>query len=322
MGGMEFTWRMVATLVWPLVAVVVVLAFRTWIIERLESFGISVGGLKVQLALNRKVDTVGGNISTTLADNMPQPEPSRVPESLVDLMATVNTNRMAGLRAAFNLVTRALKENYPQLRRVLPDQLPKAMQALVDKGEMEPDVAQNVKQLHELLEMPGWQKDQEGDTRGYAFLMLAEGAIHSILRSAKAPSTPPEQEITASGPAGISSSWSGMYDGRFPIELRIDSWAGQSFTGTMNYPDGNTTTRVTGTAENSAGGARLTWNEREYIPGRREIEFDGTYSAVIRDGLMSGTWYRDNRRIADFTMTPTDATTGTSVPAEPRAASR
>ena len=43
--------------------------------------------------------------------------------------------------------------------------------------------------------------------------------------------------------------WSGTYDGRFTIELRIDSWSGRHFTGTMTYPDGDTTTRVTGTAE-------------------------------------------------------------------------
>jgi hypothetical protein len=323
MNGMEFTWRMASTLIWPLVVVVVVLVFRKWIIERLESLGISVGGLKVQLALNRKVGTVGGSISTTLSENMPQPEPGGVPESLVDLMATVNTDRMAGIQAAFGLVSRALKENYPQLRRILPDQLPKAMQELVDKGEMEPDVAQSVTQLHELLEMPEWQKDQEGDTRGYAFLMLAEGAIHGILRSAKARGVPTGQEIPDSAPAGISPSWSGTYDGRFAIQLRIDSWSGQRFTGVMTYPDEGTTTSVTGTAEDEAAGVRLTWNETGYlVQGRRTIEFDGAYAADIRDRLMRGTWYRDNRRIADFTMTPAVGTAGASAPAEPRTASR
>jgi hypothetical protein len=91
----------------------------------------------------------------------------------------------------------------------------------------------------------------------------------------------------------------------------------------MTYPDGDTTTRVTGTAEGEADGVRLTWNEHEYvIPGEREIEFDGTYSAVVREGFMNGAWYRDNRCIADFTMTSIDGADGASVPAEPRAASR
>jgi hypothetical protein len=323
MGGMEFTWRMVGTLVWPVVAIVVVLVFRKWIIERLESLGISIGGLKVQLALNRKVDTVGENISSTLADNMPRPEIDGIPESLVDLMATVNTNRMAGIRAAFNLVLQALKENYPPLRRVLPSQLPEAMQALVDKGEMEPDVAMSVKQLQELLVMPQWNKDDEGDTRGYAFLMLAEGAIHSILRSAKARNLLPEREITGSAPAAIGPAWRGTYDGRFTIELRIDSWSGWDFTGIMTYPDEDTTTRVTGTAKDQAEGVRLTWTEQEYAArGRRDIDFNGSYQAVVQDGIMNGSWSQDNRRVADFTMRPVDGTEGAPVPAERGSASR
>jgi hypothetical protein len=324
MGGMEFTSRMVATLIWPAVVIVAVLVFRKWIIERLESLGITVGSLTVNLkALNSKVDTVGENISTTLADNMPQPAGDGIPESLVDLMATVNKNRMEGIQAAFDLVYQTLKENYPQLRRVLPSQLPEAMQALVDKGEMEPDVALSVRQLYELLVMPEWQKEQAGDTRGYAFLMLAEGAIHGILRSAQARSAPPSQETPVSAPAAISASWSGTYDDRFPIELHIDSWSNGGFTGTMTYPDGNTTTSVTGTAEDEADGVRLTWAEHKYVtPGRRSIEFDGNYTAIVSDGIMTGAWYRANRRIAGFRMTSSGGTASAPLPAEQRAASR
>jgi hypothetical protein len=79
--------------------------------------------------------------------------------------------------------------------------------------------------------------------------------------------------------------WSGTYDGRFTIELRIDSWSGRHFTGTMTYPDGDTTTRVTGTAEGEADGVRLTWNEHEYvIPGEREVEFDGPTRRLSGNG--------------------------------------
>ena len=63
--------------------------------------------------------------------------------------------------------------------------MPQAMQSLVDKREMEPNVAASVRQPQELLEMPEWNSDRVGDTRGYAFLMLAEGAIHEILRTAQ-----------------------------------------------------------------------------------------------------------------------------------------
>jgi hypothetical protein len=71
----------------------------------------------------------------------------------------------------------------PQLRRVLPAQLPEAIDRLVDKGEMEPDVALPVRLNSPSC--PNGKRNQAADTRGYAFLMLAEGAIHGILRSAE-----------------------------------------------------------------------------------------------------------------------------------------
>jgi hypothetical protein len=188
---------------------------------------------------------------------------------------------------------------------------------------MEPDVAMSVRQLQELLVMPQWNEVKEGDTRGYAFLMLAEGAIHSIVRSAKARNRPPEREITGSAAATIGPSWRGTYDGRFTIELRIDSWSGLRFTGIMIYPDRDTATRVTGTAEDVAEGVRLTWTEQEYaVEGQRGIDFNGSYQAIVQDGIMNGFWSQGNRRIAEFTMRPVDGTVGASVPAERGSASR
>jgi hypothetical protein len=115
MGGMEFTWRMASALAWPAVVIVGVLAFRGWITQRLDSLGITWGSLGVQLkALNTKVDQAGQDIAVTLSENVPQPAVGdEIPESLVDLLATVNRNRIEGIRAAFDLVYRALKENYP-----------------------------------------------------------------------------------------------------------------------------------------------------------------------------------------------------------------
>lgn len=114
MNGMEFTWHMVATLAWPAVVIVALLVFRKWIIERLGSLGVTLGKLSVQLkTLNSKVDTVGQDISMTLSENVPRPAKQGIPESLVDLIATVSLNRMEGIRAAFEIVQRALKENYP-----------------------------------------------------------------------------------------------------------------------------------------------------------------------------------------------------------------
>jgi hypothetical protein len=34
--GMEFTWRMVGTLAWPIVVVVALIIYRKWIIARFE----------------------------------------------------------------------------------------------------------------------------------------------------------------------------------------------------------------------------------------------------------------------------------------------
>jgi hypothetical protein len=189
---------------------------------------------------------------------------------------------------------------------------------------MEPDVELSVRQLYELLVMPEWQKDQTGDTRGYAFLMLAEGAIHGILRSAQARNAEPVEEPPVNAPIAISMSWLGSYDDSFPIELHIDSWSGKSFDGTMTYPDENTVTSVTGTAEDEAdGGVRLTWKEHEYVTrGRRSIDFDGSYTATVIDAIMNGAWYQANRRVAGFTMTAFGSTAGAALPAEPQSAIR
>jgi hypothetical protein len=235
--------------------------------------------------------------------------------SLVDLIAKVNRNRKDGARSAFDLVHRVLKENYPQLRRVLPGQLPVAMQGLVDKGEMEAHVASSVQQLYELLVMPGWDKDPAGDTRGYAFLMLAEGAIHGILRSAQERNTDPDGDPPANSPAPIRSSWQGTYNLESPsqsfrIRLDITTWSGSLFDGTMTYPDknGDMVTRITGTIEDDGAddGVRLTWKERQYISGDRSIVFDGDYSAIVSGDTMVGAWYQGSRRVAGFKMTASD----------------
>jgi hypothetical protein len=136
---------------------------------------------------------------------------------------------------------------------------------------MEPDVALSVKQLYELLVMPEWQQDQVGDTRGYAFLMLAEGAIHGIL---------------------------------------FITWSGTSFDGTMTYPDGDTVTTVSGTAEPVDGSVQLTWKELAFVrEGRRPVDFNVSYAATVSGNTMDGAWYQANRRVARFTMTASDRST-------------
>lgn len=112
-----------------------------------------------------------------------------------------------------------------------PSQLTQVMQSLVDKREMEAGVAASVRQLQELLEMPEWNADQVGGTRGYAFLMLSEGAIHEILRTAQHRATDINGGAPGSTVLPVRPSWRGTYDDRFPVELHILGREGTQLTG-------------------------------------------------------------------------------------------
>lgn len=75
----------------------------------------------------------------------------------------------------------------------------------------------------------------------------------------------------------------------------------------MTYPDGDTATKIVGTAEDADGSVRLTWQEVAYIrEGRRGIDFNGSYTATITADTMDGAWYQADRRVARFTMTASD----------------
>jgi hypothetical protein len=192
MSGMEFTWRMAATFVWPVVVLICLIIYREWFTTAVKTARFKLGPAEIEL--NTKVDSTGREIARTLS-GMPVETPhDAIPTSLVDLMPMVAKDRGGGIYAAFDLVLRALIENYPQLRRVPPSKLTDAMQELVDRKLLEEDVKLSVQRLYELLQMPEWNKDAVGDTRGYAYLMLAEGAIHGILRSANAG---PGEQVTA-----------------------------------------------------------------------------------------------------------------------------
>lgn len=307
MSSMEFTWRMVGTLIWPVVALAALVFYQPWITKNLKFFRVKFGGFEGEVeVLNAKVDTIGRDVATTLSE-MPQPiAKGEIPTSLVDLIAVVTRNRSEGLHAAFGFVLNALRDNYPQLRRVPLSQLPRAMQSLVDKHEMEADVAASVRQLQELLEMPEWNSDQVGDTRGYAFLMLAEGAIHEILRTAQHRAAGTDSGAPGSPAPPVRPSWRGSYDGRFPVELHILGWDGTQFSGTMAYPDDDTTTSVGGQADRQTGSAsvNLSWQELDYaLRGRRTIDFNGTYAATVTGDHMDADWRRGNQVIVQFTMT-------------------
>ena len=117
MSSMEFTWRMVGTLIWPVVALAALIFYQPWITRNLKFFRVKFGGFEGEVeVLNAKVDTIGRDVATTLSE-MPQPiAKGEIPTSLVDLIAVVTRNRSEGLHAAFGFVLNALRDNYPQLR--------------------------------------------------------------------------------------------------------------------------------------------------------------------------------------------------------------
>jgi hypothetical protein len=312
-NNMEFTWRMVGTLIWPVVALAALIAYQPWITKRLESLQIKVGkyevGLKAGKALDAKVDTISRDMATTLSE-MPQPAAEgEIPTSLVDLIPVVKRNAAKGRNTAFELVLKALRDNYPHLRRVPPSQLTQAMQNLVDKREMEADVAASVRQLQELLEMPEWNSDQVGDTRGYAFLMLAEGAIHEILRTAQHRATDMNDGAPGSTALSVRPLWHGTYDDRFPVQLHILGREGTQLSGIMTYPDDDAATSVSGRIAQQGGStsANLTWQELDYVTkGRRPIDFNGSYQATITGDRMTADWRKGDQPIVRFTMTAAD----------------
>jgi hypothetical protein len=232
-----------------------------------------------------------------------------VPISLVDLIPVVTRSRSEGMDRAFGWVLKALKESYPQLRGVPPSELAQAMQGLVDKREMGADVAASVRQLQELLEMPEWKSDQAGDTsHELAFLMLAEGAIHQILRTAQHRATGKNGRrpgSTAVSP--VLPSWRGRYGDRFPVELHILRWNGSQFTGIMLYPDDDTATSVSGQADRQPGttSVSLSWQEHS---ARRPIDFNGSYTATLDSDEMKAGWHQGehprDEPLVEFRMTP------------------
>jgi hypothetical protein len=181
MNEMEFSWRMVATLVWPVVVLAGLIIYRKWITERLTGLTFRFGS--VEVALNAKVNTTAQDIGTALSHMEPAPYDEMA--NLVYLMPKVSKNIRKGIQAAFDKVCEALKKYYPDLGGIPRSQIPQKMDELVDNGQLDEDVASSVTKLYQLLGMQEWRSDRAGDTRGYAFLMLAEGAIPGIMRSAK-----------------------------------------------------------------------------------------------------------------------------------------
>lgn len=254
-----------------------------------------------------RIDSAGREVADALAQ-MPIPaSDGPVPASLVDLIDDINKNPRQGMRAAFHLIRRALDISYPQLAEVASSQLPRAMRDLVRRGILNPEVERAVGQLNQLLELVDSGADAADNVQGYQFLMMAEGAIHGILRSSVDRSQDNFDDPRAdSVPPPIRSSWSGSYNNDFTIELLIQKWKGSKFEGLMNYPGSGTVTQV----EGGLDGRTVTWTEIDYNPkGDRQIDFDGRYEATVSVGTMTGAWYQGDRRVARFRMEATEVDT-------------
>lgn len=229
-----------------------------------------------------------------------------VPTSLVDFIDDVNSNPRSGIHKAFRLVRKALDESYPELASITQDRLSDAIEDLVRRGALHEDVANAISQLRKLLEMSDSDANMVDPARGYLFLMLAEGAIHGILRSAKIHANKITDARLTAGLTPIRSSWQGRYNRGFIIELHIAKWSNDTeFEGEMNYPGSGTVTSVNGSIipTGPGSGLKVAWRERDYVRrGERSIDFDGDYRATISGDVMAGGWYTDEQLIGEFEL--------------------
>jgi hypothetical protein len=313
MNGMQFSSSVITVLAWPLVILVFLLFYKTWITSNISTGKLKLG--PVEFEWFSEIGAVGQEVGDAL-DQMPLDPATAgpVPTSLVDLIADVNKNPRSGMRKAFRFVRRALDESYPGLASVTQDKLPAALGDLAHRGVLHPEVESAISQLNKLLDQPNANAVADRG-RGYLFLLLAEGAIHGILRSAEIHAG----EISASQLAveapPVTSSWRGQYTrsrgsdkSSFDIELRISQWLNDTeFEGEMNYPGTGTSTSVAGhlAASPESRDTAITWRETAYLDqGTRTVEFGGSYEAVISHNLMTGKWKKEGQEYGDLKLRP------------------
>jgi hypothetical protein len=313
MSGMQFASNMITVLAWPAVVLLLLIVYRRWITSTVSSLtkgqrvrSVKIGPAEVALAS----DEVGRDVAGALA-TMPVPvSDGPVLTTLVDLIDDVNDNPRAGMRRAFNLVRQALEEFYPQLASVPTRKLARAMQKLVRRDVLSAEVEWAVSQLYQLLEMSESGTGTADRSQGYGFLMLAEGAIHAIMRSAASKVGADRGAVTGSTPGRLRPSWQGVYDDRFRIRLRIEKWDRSQFYGVMRYPDSGTITRVegdigTGSPDNED--VLVTWRETGYErESSQNIDFNGRYRATVSGDTMAGAWFQNDQPFARFKMTATE----------------
>jgi hypothetical protein len=317
MNGMQLSSNIITVLAWPIVVILALIVYRDWIMSSVPAAtkALTKGRLlkrakigPVEIEWSTEIGTVGEDVGSALKSMPPDAAESvPVPTSLVDLIEDVNSSPRSGIRKAFFLVRKALDQFYPDLASVPQERLPGAISDLARRGVLHPDVENAIVQLQKLLDRSNTDAEVDKE-QGYLFLLLAEGAIHGILRSAKIHASEIAHAPLADGLTPIRPSWRGWYNRDFIIELHIHQWHDSGgFDGEMNYPGSGTTTSVTGylaAIEPGGGQTPIVWQERAYVTtGNRSVELTGEYQAIVSGDVIAGSWYRGDQRIAGFELT-------------------
>ena len=314
MGGMEFTWKMVSVLVWPLVVIVLGIVFRRALVAGFQTLAAGLRSFKaagVELAF--AMDNAWQDVTDVLA-GMPgqSTKPGEVPTNLVDLYPLASRNPRRAVREAFRHVRQALAKRFPTTNGVSQENLIETMDGLVAHNVMSAEVEQAVGQVSRVLSMIDHIGDQdEARRQAFEYIGLAESAIHVILRGSGTAAQ------LASEEPDIAGRWMGSYvssKGPMEIQLVIDEVRGEDIAGEMYYPSEHDlrttiTGRVVAAGEpgfaDADGCPKLEWREHA-SNGGGGLDFSGVYRAVVLGDRLIGDWRKDARLVGMIQLTRAD----------------
>jgi hypothetical protein len=302
MSAMEFTWKMVSVLIWPLVVIVLGIVFRRALVAGFQTLTAGLRSVKaagVELAF--AIDNAWQDVTDVLAKMPEQPtRPGEVPTNLVDLYPLASRNPRRAVQEAFRHVRQALAKRFPATAGVSQGNLPDVMDGLVAHDAMNAEVEQAVRQVSRALAMIDHIGDQaEARRQAFECIGLAEGAIHVILRGT-APRAPEQPDLTG--------RWVGTYmSSKAPMDVHliINEVQGSHIAGEMHYPSEHAarTTTIAGRIvpadepgfADADGCPKLEWREHGSNAGR--LDFNGVYRAVILGDHLIGDWRKDTRLV-------------------------
>jgi len=307
---MEFTWRMTDILAWPIIILLLLLLYRSRIMDLVSRAirGVQLKRIKagpVEVEWEATLDAAGRSVAGALAETATLPgEGDPIPTSLVDFIPLIAANPRRAANAMFQQVRRALEHTYPELAGTTAGDLPTALRELTRGNVLDPEIEVSVTKLQQLLPAQDDASVPFESARAYQFLSLAEGTIHAILRGARR-GVRRDTSRPAVADGLLKPVWRGRYNKDYRIELRIMRWDAEKFEAEMLYPESGTTTLVTGQVDDGDQTLRVEWQETGYQNrGRRTISFNGRYRATVSGRVMDGAWYDSNDRlVAKFQLT-------------------